>query len=283
MATQGIDELKSLVTETLKKRGVLGKFKAQLRKTVISVLDADSNQTLYAENPKAAAICSTDDGLLLAELIREYLQFYELEYSESVFVPETSLPAAVSSRAQLEARVCPGGADPAAPLLAQVLAAARRQPAATAGGIQTAQKPSFESSVPAAENDRRLSSISAGTAEKDYEDVYEKDGFETTEDPGTPVHAAEVPSIKVDKADSGDPLPRSAATASDQPRAPLAASSFPPNLSEIDKDDDVSFSDHSATQSEVDDMVLKYDFIEDVRPEGPAAPPPGGDSDSDHF
>lgn len=30
-----------------------------------------------------------------------------------------------------------------------------------------------------------------------------------------------------------------------------------------------------ATQSEVDDMVLKYDFIEDVRPEGPAAPPPG--------
>lgn len=27
------------------------------------------------------------------------------------------------------------------------------------------------------------------TAEKDYEDVYEKDGFETTEDPGTPVHA----------------------------------------------------------------------------------------------
>eukprot|EP00668_Euglena_longa_P000681 GGOE01000826.1.p1 GENE.GGOE01000826.1~~GGOE01000826.1.p1 ORF type:complete len:263 (-),score=40.59 GGOE01000826.1:477-1265(-) len=262
MAAQGIDELKALVTETLKKRGVLGKFKAQLRKTVISVLDADSNQTLYAENPKAAAICSTDEGLLLAELIREYLQFYDLEYAESVFVPEASLPATSSSRAQLAATVCPGGADASAPLLAQVLACVRKLPGATTTG----------------ENGRQVSSLSAGTADKHYEEMYEKDEFETTEDPGTPLNHRPVPSIKVEKVNSGEPF------ASNAPRAALGPPlGGPPNLSDIDRDDDASFSDHSATQSEVDDMIWKYDFTEDIRAEGPRAPPPGGDSDSDHF
>lgn len=36
-------------------------------------------------------VVSNDDGLLCAEIIREFLEFYKMEHSLHVFVPEMSL------------------------------------------------------------------------------------------------------------------------------------------------------------------------------------------------
>ena len=36
-------------------------------------------------------VVSNDDGLLCAEMIREFLTFYKMEHTLSVFVPEMSL------------------------------------------------------------------------------------------------------------------------------------------------------------------------------------------------
>lgn len=36
-------------------------------------------------------VVSNEDGLLCAEIIREFMQFYQMEHSLHVFVPEMSL------------------------------------------------------------------------------------------------------------------------------------------------------------------------------------------------
>ena len=46
---------------------------------------------LHWENAKARECLSADHALLLAELIREYLEFYRLDYSKQIFMPETNL------------------------------------------------------------------------------------------------------------------------------------------------------------------------------------------------
>lgn len=46
---------------------------------------------LHWENKKARACLETQNHLLVAELIREYLEFYSLDYSKQIFLPETNL------------------------------------------------------------------------------------------------------------------------------------------------------------------------------------------------
>ena len=48
----------------------------------------------YLENPLAAKILETEEGVICAELIREFLEFYKMDYTLQIFVPECNLPAA---------------------------------------------------------------------------------------------------------------------------------------------------------------------------------------------
>ena len=46
---------------------------------------------LHWENKKARDCLKTEQHLLVAELIREYLDFYSLDYTKQIFMPETNL------------------------------------------------------------------------------------------------------------------------------------------------------------------------------------------------
>lgn len=254
--TQGIDELKSLVADTLKKQGVLGKFKAQLRKTVISVLDADSNHGLYNENAKAATICSTDDGLLMAELICEFMAFYNLEYTESVFVPEVNLPTgATRQRAQLRELLKMPQDDTSLPLLTQVLTTFLRDP------IHASAGPSITSAPP----QPSLHAPVVAKADDETAEDFTPD-FDSADD-GTPARLRDHRSISAILAGPGSPI-------GDLHRMPSG-------------DDDVPFSDHSATASDIEGFTQRYHFVEEVHTETlrrtTAAVAANDDSDSDHF
>ena len=59
-------------------------------------MENPSNRTknaLHWENPKAREVLRTSGAtsILLAELIREYLEFYNLDYSKQIFMPESNL------------------------------------------------------------------------------------------------------------------------------------------------------------------------------------------------
>ena len=95
-----MDELKNLMIQTLEANGILGQLRAQIRCSVFKIIDNQDEMedpklrgksALHWENPAARAVLANQNGLLLAELIREYLEFYKLDYSKQIFMPETNL------------------------------------------------------------------------------------------------------------------------------------------------------------------------------------------------
>ena len=120
-------EQKQNVIESLKQGGQIEKLKAALRAEVVRQLEADKKKQLgsAAKYIKPLSLTQTrelvgkEDGLLCAELIREFLSFYKMEHTLSVFIPEMSLHADFpKSRDQMEMECgLRKGEDPDKPLL----------------------------------------------------------------------------------------------------------------------------------------------------------------------
>ncbi|KAM4828997.1 centrosomal protein 20 isoform 1-T1 [Thomomys bottae] len=80
MAT--VTELKTVLKDTLEKRGVLGHLKARIRAEVFNALDDD-------QEPRPSL---SHENFLINELIREYLDFNKYKYTESVLMAESGQP-----------------------------------------------------------------------------------------------------------------------------------------------------------------------------------------------
>ena len=92
-----MDELKNLVIQTLETNGILGQLRAQLRSCVFKVIDNQEQMEkgqgsgFHWENPQARKVLSTASGVICAELVKEFLEFYKLDYSLSIYMPEVNL------------------------------------------------------------------------------------------------------------------------------------------------------------------------------------------------
>lgn len=92
-----MDELKNLVIQTLETNGILGQLRAQLRSCVFKVIDnqeqieKSQGSGFHWENPQAKKILSNASSLICAELVRDFLEFYKLDYTLSIFMPEVNL------------------------------------------------------------------------------------------------------------------------------------------------------------------------------------------------
>jgi hypothetical protein len=74
----------------------LGQLRAQLRSCVFKVIDNQEQvekgqSTFHWENPNARKVMQTASGVICAELIREFLEFYRLDYSLQIYLPEVNL------------------------------------------------------------------------------------------------------------------------------------------------------------------------------------------------
>lgn len=91
--TEEDTELRDLVATTLDNCGILGKIKAQLRANVYIALEQGDNvkskSTLV--NTKLSDFLSTTNGRLVASLVREFLAFFDLDFTLAVFDPETNI------------------------------------------------------------------------------------------------------------------------------------------------------------------------------------------------
>src|SRR4051812_8209762 len=104
-----MEELKSVVASTLEKQGILAKLRAQLRAHVFAAIEAQEqeNAGVIGTNTKSApptagldsqaikrlaTIQATPAGSLVLELIKEWLEFYELDYTASTLLAEARLP-----------------------------------------------------------------------------------------------------------------------------------------------------------------------------------------------
>ncbi|XP_022089332.1 lisH domain-containing protein FOPNL-like [Acanthaster planci] len=77
-----VQELKSVLRETLETRGVLGQIKARVRAEVFHALDDQSDPRPPLSN----------ENMLINELIREYLEFNKYKYAASVLMAESGQP-----------------------------------------------------------------------------------------------------------------------------------------------------------------------------------------------
>ncbi|XP_071508668.1 centrosomal protein 20-like [Diadema antillarum] len=77
-----VQELKTVVKETLENRGVLGEVKARVRAEVFHALNDPLQKRPQLSN----------ENLLLNELIREYLEFNQYKYTSSVLLTESGQP-----------------------------------------------------------------------------------------------------------------------------------------------------------------------------------------------
>ncbi|RZF44725.1 hypothetical protein LSTR_LSTR000677 [Laodelphax striatellus] len=93
MSVDEDNQLHELVSQTLECNGVLAKIRAELRASVFLALE---EQDAFKDKPnltnKALGdFVSTTEGALVICLVREFLQFFGLEFTVSVFDPETQL------------------------------------------------------------------------------------------------------------------------------------------------------------------------------------------------
>ncbi|RWR95529.1 protein TONNEAU 1a-like protein isoform X1 [Cinnamomum micranthum f. kanehirae] len=99
--TREMMELKTLVTRTLEKKGVLAKIRAELRASVFEAIE-EEDQAIENEdgvppallgscNDRAKQLHASPSGRLLTALICEYLDWAQLGHTMKVYLPECNL------------------------------------------------------------------------------------------------------------------------------------------------------------------------------------------------
>jgi FGFR1 oncogene partner len=120
-----MDELKNLVIQTLETNGILGQIRAKLRSSVFKVIDNNDPQhpekAMHWENPLAQKVLETTESALAADLIREYLEFYRLDYTLSIMIPEANLKQDPLDKEELIKRSDVDQPNQSEPLLIQIL------------------------------------------------------------------------------------------------------------------------------------------------------------------
>ncbi|ESQ44958.1 hypothetical protein EUTSA_v10010676mg [Eutrema salsugineum] len=100
--TREMMDLKTLVTRTLEKKGVLAKIRAELRASVFEAIEEEDRvienneglppALLGSCNDRARQLHASPKGRLLSALICEYLDWAQLNHTLKVYQPECNLP-----------------------------------------------------------------------------------------------------------------------------------------------------------------------------------------------
>ena len=124
-----MDGLKQLISQTLEQRGVLAKIRAELRHHVFLALDEQESQTnnanvaaatkspIASKKKKLAELQANPLAVDLLELVKEYLEFYELEYTTALLNTEAEASGTKVNRKLLADRF----SLPIAPVASQPL------------------------------------------------------------------------------------------------------------------------------------------------------------------
>ncbi|KAK2946314.1 putative fop amine-terminal dimerization domain protein [Blattamonas nauphoetae] len=131
-----VDQLKDALKETLEENGSMKKLRAHARAEIFKALD----DTEQKDRPQPG-----NDQFIINELIREYMNYHEYNYSLQVFTPESGQPESQFNQTYLRQQL---GMDDSTtteePLLYSLLAAIRRMRRSS----PQSQPPHFHQGVP---------------------------------------------------------------------------------------------------------------------------------------
>ncbi|XP_072437275.1 centrosomal protein 43 isoform X5 [Chiloscyllium punctatum] len=125
MSAEEDTELRDLLVQTLENSGVLNKIKAELRAAVFLALEEQErveNKTPLV-NESLKTFLNTENGRLVAGLVAEFLQFFNLDFTLAVFRPETNTFTGLDGRDNLarELGIHEGDDLKGVPLLLEVI------------------------------------------------------------------------------------------------------------------------------------------------------------------
>lgn len=103
VAAEEDTELRDLLVQTLENSGALNRIKAELRAAVFLALEEQEkveNKTPLV-NESLKKFLTTKDGRLVASLVAEFLQFFNLDFTLAVFQPEASTFQGLEGRENL--------------------------------------------------------------------------------------------------------------------------------------------------------------------------------------
>lgn len=126
MAADEDMELRDLLFETLEKRGVINRIKAELRASVYLALDEQEGIRPFERPAEQSDVLATEEGRLAASLVHDFLHSCNLKFTLSVLEPEAQL-AEPLSRDELCSRL--GLEQQKGPLLLQLLHPVKQPPA----------------------------------------------------------------------------------------------------------------------------------------------------------
>lgn len=137
-----MDELKNLVIQTLEDDGTLGTLRAQLRSRVFKAIEKNAEPAAKQaagfqwQNPAAAKVHESEEAKLISLMIKDYLDYYRMEYTLSVYMPEAALQnEPLPSREDLASRAGLQQSKADEPLLVKMLRQfkANQQPSSNMG------------------------------------------------------------------------------------------------------------------------------------------------------
>lgn len=122
MSDEDVEFRESLV-QCLESKGILNKVKAELRTNVFLALELQEvgKGHISLASPKIASFIQTQEGELIIGLVREFLEFFELEYTASVFEPECNLELSYIPRDKLCEELKLDSEQTGIPLLSQMI------------------------------------------------------------------------------------------------------------------------------------------------------------------
>merc|ERR1712124_45393 len=90
-----LNELKNLVIQTLEANGQLSNIRAQIRSSVFKIVDEPNTEKkvspFHWENVKCQKLVEKQNGKELLALIKEFFQFYNMDYTNCVFASEGNM------------------------------------------------------------------------------------------------------------------------------------------------------------------------------------------------
>ena len=92
-----MDDLKTIVIQSLEKEGTLSNLKAQLRSRVFQAIEQNADGRTKAQvgfqwqNPNVGKIHESEEAILSAHIMNDFLDSYGMDYTKSVYVPEVAL------------------------------------------------------------------------------------------------------------------------------------------------------------------------------------------------
>ncbi|KAJ8983475.1 hypothetical protein NQ317_014933 [Molorchus minor] len=126
-------ELKDLVAQTLESNGCLARIRAQLRASIFLALDEDAKLSKQQPllNNKVNTHLETEEGKAMFCIVREFLEFFSLYFTISVFEPESYMGSGYKyegRRKLVKDLGLDNVEDPTVPILLQLIRIAQTKP-----------------------------------------------------------------------------------------------------------------------------------------------------------